>query len=142
MDDLDYFPGGEWLSDDVAYQGYQNPAAAWQADGQFNTGQPGNVWQRLADGPWSPLGAPVAEQPRLPGDQLRMSGGQQAYSWDDWQNVPPGGAPGRPAPSSWDAPGRGHPYSGGRQTGEFPRAYPPGPGPAQGYAGPRDGRAA
>jgi VIT1/CCC1 family predicted Fe2+/Mn2+ transporter len=130
VDDLDYFPGGAWLSDDVAYQGHPDPGAAWQADQRFNTGQPDNVWRRLADGPWSPLGAPVA-------DQLRASGGQPAYPYDGWPNVPLGGESVRSAPPSWDAPGRGRLYPNGRQTGGFPRAYEPGPGPARDYR-PRD----
>jgi VIT1/CCC1 family predicted Fe2+/Mn2+ transporter len=130
VDDLDYFPGGAWLSDDVAYQGYPDPGAAWQADQRFNTGQPGNVWRRLADGPWSPLGAPVADQPRAPG-------GQPAYPYDGWPNVPLGGESVRSAPPSRDTPGRGQLYPNGRQTGGFPQAYEPGPGPARDYR-PRD----
>jgi VIT1/CCC1 family predicted Fe2+/Mn2+ transporter len=146
VDDLDYFQGGPWLSDDVAYQGYPDPGAAWQADRSFGTGQPDNVWQRQADGPWSPLGAPVADQLRASGEQLRMSGSQPAYYQPGYYepgppNLPRGGEPARPAPPSWDAPGRGRPYPNGRQTGGFPQAYEPGPGPARDRrrdTGPRD----
>jgi len=125
VDDLDYYTGGPWQSDDVAYQGYPDPGA-WQADPRYGAGQPGNVWQRLADGPWSPLD----DQPRMTGEQLRMSGGQQAYYEPGWPNASLDGGPLRPAPPSPDAPGRGRPYPNGRQTGGFPRAYGPGPGPA------------
>jgi vacuolar iron transporter family protein len=116
VDDLDYFPGGAWLSDDdAAYRGYADPDAGWRADQHYDGGQPGNVWQRLADGPWSPLGAPVA-------DQSRVSGEQPRYSDGGWPPAPPGG--GRPYP---DAP----PPVG------YPRAYGPDPGVMRDH-GPRD----
>jgi VIT1/CCC1 family predicted Fe2+/Mn2+ transporter len=61
VDDLDYFPGGTWLSDDdAAYQGYTDPGAAWRGDRHYRGGEPDNVWQRQAEGPWSPMGAPAA----------------------------------------------------------------------------------
>jgi VIT1/CCC1 family predicted Fe2+/Mn2+ transporter len=132
VDDLDYFPGGAWLSDDdVAYQGYEgyaDPGTAWQADQRYGRGQADSVWQQLADGPWSPPGAPVA-------DQLRASGEQPAYRQPGWPNVPLGSEPVRPAPPAWEAsrwdtaawevPTRERPYRNGRTTGGFPRAYEP-----------------
>lgn len=134
VDDLDYFPGGTWLSDDdVAYQGYADPRAAWQADQRYGRGQADSVWQQLADGPWSPLGAPVA-------DQLRGSGEQPAYREPGWPNVPLGSESVRPAPHSWEAsrwdaaweaPTRERPYQDGRTTGGFPRAYEPDFGPTR-----------
>lgn len=120
MDDLDYYTGGPWQSDDVAYPGYPGPGA-WQANPRYGAGQPGNVWQRLAGGPWSPLD----DQPRLSGGQLRMPGGQQDYYEPGWPDAPLDGGPLRPAPPSPDAPGRGRPYPNGRPAGGFPRAYEP-----------------
>jgi VIT1/CCC1 family predicted Fe2+/Mn2+ transporter len=135
VDDLDYFPGGTWLSDDdAAYQGYANPGAEWQADQRYGRGQTDSVWQQLADGPWSPLGAPAA-------DQLRVSGEQPTYREPGWPNVPLGSESVRPAPPSreasrwdgaaWEAPSRERPYPNGRTTGGFPRAYEPDFGPAR-----------
>jgi vacuolar iron transporter family protein len=135
VDDLDYFPGGAWLSDDdVAYQGYADPGAAWQADQRYGRSQADSVWQQLADGPWSPPGAPVA-------DQLRVSGEQPAYRQPGWPNVPLGSESVRPAPPAWEAsrgntaawevPTRERPYQNGRTTGGFPRAYQPDFGPAR-----------
>jgi VIT1/CCC1 family predicted Fe2+/Mn2+ transporter len=140
VDDLDYFPGGAWLSDDdAAYQGYADPGAAWQADQRYGRGQADSVWQQLADGPWSLPGAPAASR-------LRASGEQPAYREAGWPHVPLGSESVRPAlPSweaprwaaAWEAPSRERPDQNGRTTGGFPRAYEPGIGPAR-ERGPRD----
>lgn len=135
MDDLDYFPGGTWLSDDdVAYQGYANPGAAWQADQRYGSGQADSVWQQLADGPWSPLGAPAVGQLRVPGEQ-------PVYREPGWPHVPLGSESVRPVPPSWEAPrwdaaaweapSRERPYPNGRTADGFPRAYEPGFGSAR-----------
>ena len=146
MDDLDYFPGGTWLSDDdVVYQGYADPGAAWRGDRHRRGGQPDSVWQRLADGPWSPLGAPAAGQPRVPGEQLRVpgeqlrvSGEQPRYSGAGWPHVPLGRESARSAAPSWDTPGGGRPYPTGRPPAGYSRWYGPDPGTVR-DSGPRDG---
>ena len=138
MDDLDYFPGGTWRSDDdVAYQGYANPGAAWQGDRYRRGGQPDSVWQRLADAPWSPLGTPAAVQPRVPGEQLRVSGeqlrvsGEQpGYSGAGWPHVPLGRESARSAAPSWDTPDGERPYPNGRPPAGYARWYGSDPGTA------------
>jgi VIT1/CCC1 family predicted Fe2+/Mn2+ transporter len=138
VDDLDYFPGGTWLSDDDdAYQGYADPGAAWRGDRHRRGGQPDSVWQRLADGPWSPLGTPSAGQPRGPGEQLRVSGEQPGYSGAGWPHVPLGRESARSAPPSWDTPGGGRPYPNARPPAGYSRWHGPDQGTA-GDTGPRD----
>jgi VIT1/CCC1 family predicted Fe2+/Mn2+ transporter len=121
VDDLDYFPGGTWLSDDdAAYQGYADPGPAWRGDQHYRGGEPDNVWQRQAEGPWSPLGAPVA-------DQVRESGAQPRYREGGWPQVPLGGEPGRPPAASWDTGAHTRPYPSAPPPAGYPRAYGPDP---------------
>jgi VIT1/CCC1 family predicted Fe2+/Mn2+ transporter len=137
VDDLDYFPGGTWLSDDdAAYQGYADPGTAWRGDRHYRGGEPDNVWQRQADGPWSPLGAPVA-------GQVRESGAQPRYREGGWPDVPLGGEPGRPSAASWDTQPHTRPYPSAPPPAGYPRAYGPAPrdsGPQERLrdSGPRD----
>jgi VIT1/CCC1 family predicted Fe2+/Mn2+ transporter len=119
VDDLGYFPGGTWPSDDVAYRGYADPSEVQPTGRHRGTGQPGNGWPRPADSSRSPLGAPLA--------------GHRSTAWgplgdpgDGWPHVPLGGWPGRSAQPSWGTPVTGtpireHPYAGTRP----PAGYPP-----------------
>lgn len=83
MDDLDYlFPD----AGDAAYRGYDDAYPRDRTPEQAGTVQagtvpPGTVWQRVADGPWSPLGAPVPG--RLPAAPQPRSqpARREPYSW-------------------------------------------------------------
>src|SRR6201999_1615121 len=51
VDDLEYFPGGAWLSDaDAAYQGYADPGAPRRGDRSRRGGEPDNAWQGAGQG--------------------------------------------------------------------------------------------
>ncbi|HXT92928.1 MAG TPA: VIT1/CCC1 transporter family protein, partial [Trebonia sp.] len=129
MDDLGYFPDGLWPADDVAYRDYAVSGGARAGGRHHRVEQPGSVWQQLADGPWSPLVAPVA-------DQVYPPQGQQ--SWDSgggWPGLPPGSGP-WPAQGAWNGTVRDDPYG----TTDYPQvAYGPGYGPAPSRP-PRDSR--
>jgi len=130
VDDLDYFPNGMWPADDVAYRDYAVSGGAQMNGRHHRTEQAGSVWQQLADGPWSPLGAPVSDQVYAP---------QEQQSWDaggGWPDVPPGSRP-WPAEGAWNGTVRDDPYA---PTTEYPQGmYGPGYGAAP-TRRPRDSR--
>ena len=116
MDDLDYlFPD----AGDAAYRSDDD-----RRD-RATEQPPGTVWQRAADGPWSPLGAPVPDRlPAAPPTRNQLAR-REPYAWPpgypaDGYRPGPGAAYGAPP-----APRRQVSRSSGRPRGRRPRGSAP-----------------
>jgi VIT1/CCC1 family predicted Fe2+/Mn2+ transporter len=139
VDDRDYFFPG---ADDSAYRGYPASGGGRAGGRHHGAEQLGSVWQRVADGPWSPLDSPVPERaPARPG----WSPEDPGFGWD---GVPPGSGPWPQAPRTWGGlvreqpydPSAGHPADGHRPGYGAARDVPPTRRPRNAWADdpPRD----
>jgi hypothetical protein len=136
VDDLDYFPAGNWPAEDVAYQGYQGPAAAPPPGRHRGREEPTGVWQQLAATSRPPMESwgPAEEAP-----------GGPAAGWpnvqlgaDTWPGAQQSRGPGSTGPlytGSW-RPASGYPSGGYPQAGYPSGGYPSGGYPQAGYQAP------
>jgi VIT1/CCC1 family predicted Fe2+/Mn2+ transporter len=100
VDDLDYFPDGSWSVEDAVYRGYPASGGARTSGRHRSPVQPGTVLQDLADGPWSPLGAPVSGPPQA----------QPGGYGNGWPDIPPGDGSWA-AQGAWDGTVLDNPYA-------------------------------